>query len=234
MSGEPENRRPPLGHRANGLSFADVAVWLLLWLAYFLVCAWFGLLLGFVCAYFFGNLLPITFLGWTGQDWAWIAGAIVGLLAPPLGQGVRMGPLKNFPRPPWYPTSAPREQILPEAMGLARPERPLWVTSDAMNAALLFGIVGGFLAFLLSTSWWSIAMSPFAPASWAESISYRAAYIGNAGQVEEGGLSSQHPLAFILFLGPPVVLALVGFFLGGFGGVSVSDGKGRTRGPTSD
>jgi hypothetical protein len=60
-------------------------------------------------------------------------------------------------------------------------------------------VLGMAVAAQLVLIWFSIAVSPFAPQGWARSI--------------YGVMNTKHPLAFLLFLGPIVLFALVGAIL---------------------
>jgi hypothetical protein len=77
------------------------------------------------------------------------------------------------------------------------------------------------LGFALDASWFSIAVSPFAPALWSESATYREtpAPTDTVGQSEDDsvGFESQNPMLFVLFLVPLITLPFLGFVMGGFG-----------------
>jgi hypothetical protein len=209
--------RPPV-HRANDLKSIHFIVWLLHWLAYVLACVWLGLIFGLIGTAFFGwllNFVHIKILGWSAQELAWIGFFCVGVLVALFGT-VRVWKFKVNRRPPLRPMSKLPDLIL---MDRVRPGRLLWVTSEAKEAAILGGIVGLILGVILLSSWFSIAMSPFAPDSWADSVRSFSASTDHMGRTVPGGLSSDHPSAVIAILGPPIVLASLGFIIGGFRGI---------------
>jgi hypothetical protein len=186
----------------------DVAAWLAQW------CLWWLL---FVFLTLVAALVAATVLG----RWAWIPGAVIGAIA-------RCLPVARDPKshPPWLPTRIPDAPMSSEPV-----HRPLWVTRDGIRqgfGGLVFGVI---LGFFLAASWFSISVSPFAPAAWEHSVTPVApggdAGPRDAGETRLGGLTTQHPLLFALFLGPPAALWLLGFVLGGFGRHWVEIGSHR-------
>lgn len=196
----------------------SLGVWLLRWLVYVLACAWIGLICGIAHYAVLGGLLawvPVLSAGRAVLDWIWIGGAIFGVVAFLFGK-VGFGPFKLNHRPPSRPTPH-----LPEFIRMlrARPGRPPWIASEAKSGAIYCGIAGLVLGFMLLSSWFSIAISPFGPESWRESIFHEAGSTDHMGRTVPGGFSSRHPLPLVLFAGPPVAFAMIGFILGGFRGI---------------
>jgi len=209
--------------RPHYLRPADVIYWLTHWMVYLFLYSLLIVWLSLIGAMFGG------ILGERGKHWGWIAGAIVALLGVPAGQ-VSFG--SKISHPPWRPRPLPPdpEPVVSEAH--ARKDRPIWVTREAMFGALGGVLLGGFLGFLvLVPCWFSISMSPFAPKAWSESVSYtdpaepRGSMDHNMDEGERVGVQTKHPLVFILGLGPPVMLSLLGFILAGLGVLGVQYGS---------
>jgi hypothetical protein len=93
------------------------------------------------------------------------------------------------------------------------------------------GLVGGFLGLMLGGSllllWFSLAYSPFAPGSWASTITVET--IGHdTARPRKRVLTTDHPVALYAFGGPIVFGAVVGAVACGVG---TALGKWKARVP---
>jgi hypothetical protein len=217
----PNGRDRSTADRSRDLRATDVIRWVLHWLGYLLIYTWYILIFALIGANFGG------FLGETGQHWGWIIGAALGLVGIPLGK-VQMDVMgKILAYPPWRPKrhrSLSRPPNLPDqdpsiALAPAPRRRLQWDTRFAVFSSIVGVVVGGLLGGILLTSWFSIAMSPFAPALWSESVTYSdpadPTNALNSGDRYSAGVVTENRLALFLFLGPLIGVPLLGFVLGG-------------------
>jgi hypothetical protein len=195
---------------SSSLRAADIVWWVVQWIAWICMCIY-RILMGALIFY----TIVFGFIGTRSKRFeavVWIAGAIAGAIHL-VWTSIRKG---NKAYPALRPVHVPDEPKKPRD-----PNRALWVTRDAVRTGFWGLFPGIILAFVLVTSWFSIASSPFAPSDWKNSIRHTAP--GKSTEFHEsdgtdmGGLSSNHPMVFCLFLGPLFVLWLLGFIAGGFG-----------------
>lgn len=178
-----------------------------------LIAAWLGSL-GDVLLLFFKIELPG---GWAVRHLMWIGGALLAAIGYPLG---------------WIEINGRKFELFDKKNKKSqKPEEPKaddelqdeGTPSKILPSALFFGFVGALLGLMLGGSllliWFSLAMSPWPPGEWLESLSARApdpsAPPGSLDR--EGGLTTSHPAAIYCMLGPIVLLGILGVLVGGVG-----------------
>jgi hypothetical protein len=93
----------------------------------------------------------------------------------------------------------------------------------AFGGAILGVILGGALLMI----WFSLSLSPWPPADWADSLSWDAADDRPRGDSRDGGLrmTTSHPVAMAMFCVPIALLSLGGSIFGFFGSVTVGSAR---------
>ena len=160
-------------------------------------CVFTTLLCGLVGASFPGMFLP--------DGWGWSVGAVLGLSTGVGGAAkwiTAPGPNRRKSRKKRDKPPRSMRDVLKRAAGLG------------ILGLLLGGMVGGGLA----VSWFSIAVSPFAPTGWREGLRttrVRAEYRGSGEhRPERSALTTDNPLPWILAFSPSAAMALF-FGVGG-------------------
>jgi|TARA_B110000495_G_scaffold36848_1_gene29578 hypothetical protein len=163
---------------------------------------------------------------WTVRHWLWIGGAVFGAIGYPMGWITINGHAFKLSR-----NDDNKKQQTQESLGNEPTE--IDVPAKVFSSAAMFGLLGAFLGVSLGGSllliWFSLSMSPWPPAGWMESVSVKSAdlssvYLSSADQSavdgslqRNGGMTTSHPIAIYCFLGPVVLLGILGVFIGGVG-----------------
>jgi hypothetical protein len=132
------------------------------------------------------------------QHIGWVVGFLSCLVAVPKGW-VRAEIGKSYPTPSSSETPAKPEQPR---------ERVKYSLRTALKIGLVGALVGALLGIILGGTmlliWFSVALSPWGPASWADSLRW---YLLS-------GLGTSHPAAGITFISAIGVSTVIGFLLG--------------------
>ena len=170
--------------------------------------------LSFVASFVWKNTNPVAI-----RQAAWIAGVIVSAIGIPLGW-VKVnffGSAAN--KTDGTATPAPTETGSKEVQGF-------WPCVGFFAVAGF--ILGLAVAGLLVMSWFSISVSPFAPAGWSQSIQYQTREFGHGVADAPGGWTSKNPVLLRLMWMPVAIL----ISLGAIAGIIVGTGdvvRGRKK-----
>jgi len=158
-----------------------------------------------------------------GRCAGWMLGALTAAIGLPMGWVKIGGKRFSFPR------RAPRrrKKILPRVRKRKasedgqgdEPTRVGEVFKTGGTLGLIGSVCGLFLGAYLVVIWFSLAMSPFAPGGWFESITFEQDSHREttplARQDEPAmSMSTKNPVAWYFFLSPVVILGAVGAISG--------------------
>ncbi len=188
----------------------------------------FALLLGGIVGAYLGGLLDgllyVSVPEWTGsgRQIGWLLGFGLTAIGLPLGW-VRIDG-RRFRWPGQNGKTTDGSNTRPRKRKTRSKGDPVTSVGGIAKMAALLALFGGILGLMfglyLGMGWMSIALSPFAPGGWFESISagYDPGSLTSSEPIrQEPGyyFTSDHPMVITLCLAPAGILALLGL-LGGF------------------
>jgi hypothetical protein len=156
------------------------------------------------------------------RHWGWILGAVVAAVGAPFGW-VRLGPDGKSRRSIF---ALPMQRIRASSKGTRSGitggrKRRTGAFKAAAAGGFLGLLTGGVLGGVLLMIWFSISMSPFAPAAWNRSVALRKDRPARIHrQRERTNLSTKNTIPLTLFFGSVVVLGTTGLITGAVFGLA--------------
>jgi hypothetical protein len=200
---------------AKPLSVGVKTCWLLLKAGRFvlsvllggLVVAYLAGFAGFLLSFGHTKITPATL-----QHIGWVTGVVVTIIGIPLGWVKTSFFITWDPtKPDAGPTAPPESKPAKEVKG---------ILGNAGFFALL-GLIGGILVTtVLVLTWFSISLSPFAPASWSSSVHAASPDLDGMTDSRGSGFESSHPILLRLFWMPSAILVGVGLITGAIVGIA--------------
>src|SRR5262245_18377683 len=200
MASHDEDEASRQSARADQLFFAVVSVCKACWyvitiLLAALLFAWIGSAVDAVVGYLWGKRWPNPL----AQHIGWLVGAVLAAIGQPLG---------------WVSASLGKTTTLRQSREDLTETKPADEDPPPERGSILLGLkhglvdgviglaIGVTLGGIFLLTWFSLALSPFGPKGWAAAL--------QIGPV----LSTNDPLALMLFLGPVAFLTLTGMLAG--------------------